>query len=265
MNRFLAFFGAVALAGAYVAATQPSDTPKGWVLDWEENFNGPQLDSLSWVKCCRCTNADWCRHMSDADSLFVLRDGLLVLRGVANPDRELDPSPYLTAGVETRGKVSFDPGRFEIRARLEGAKGAWPAIWLLPSDTVVEWPYGGEIDIMERLNNNNVAWQTVHSDYTVNRGRTANPLSTKTSPINRDDFNVYGVEVHPDSVVFMINGEVTHVYPKLYPEEEGQYPFYAPMYLLLDMQLGGTWVGEVDPADLPVEMEIDWVRHYLPE
>lgn len=28
------------------------------------------------------------------------------------------------------------------------------------------------------------------------------------------------------------------------------------------MQLGGQWVGEVDPADLPVEMEVDWVKYY---
>ena len=28
------------------------------------------------------------------------------------------------------------------------------------------------------------------------------------------------------------------------------------------MQLGGSWVGGVDPQDLPVEMEIDWVRFY---
>ena len=28
------------------------------------------------------------------------------------------------------------------------------------------------------------------------------------------------------------------------------------------MQLGGSWVGTVDPADLPVEMEVDWVRYY---
>ena len=26
------------------------------------------------------------------------------------------------------------------------------------------------------------------------------------------------------------------------------------------MQLGGSWVGAVDPKDLPVEMEVDWVR-----
>jgi hypothetical protein len=28
------------------------------------------------------------------------------------------------------------------------------------------------------------------------------------------------------------------------------------------MQLGGNWVGRIDPDDLPVEMEIDWVRFY---
>ena len=39
-------------------------------------------------------------------------------------------------------------------------------------------------------------------------------------------------------------------------------PFDIPQYLLIDMQLGGTWVGPVDSTDLPVEMEVDWVRHY---
>jgi hypothetical protein len=28
------------------------------------------------------------------------------------------------------------------------------------------------------------------------------------------------------------------------------------------MQLGGSWVGEIKPDDLPVEMWIDWVRFY---
>ena len=28
------------------------------------------------------------------------------------------------------------------------------------------------------------------------------------------------------------------------------------------MQLGGNWVGAIDEEDLPVEMEIDWIKHY---
>lgn len=30
------------------------------------------------------------------------------------------------------------------------------------------------------------------------------------------------------------------------------------------MQLGGAWVGDVDLNDLPVEMEVDWVKYYTP-
>lgn len=58
------------------------------------------------------------------------------------------------------------------------------------------------------------------------------------------------------------NGVRDFVYPRIETEKEGQFPFSIPQYLLIDMQLGGSWVGEVDAADLPVEMEIDWVRHY---
>jgi hypothetical protein len=31
---------------------------------------------------------------------------------------------------------------------------------------------------------------------------------------------------------------------------------------MIDMQLGGSWVGKVDPKDLPVQMIIDWVKVY---
>ena len=107
-------------------------------------------------------------------------------------------------------------------------------------------------------------WSASITHYTHDLGRTANPQSTGIYPINREEFNVYGVEMYPDKIVFMINGEPTLTYPKVNDGAEGQFPFYIPQYLLIDMQLGGQWVGDVDPADLPVEMEIDWVRYYEP-
>lgn len=70
--------------------------------------------------------------------------------------------------------------------------------------------------------------------------------------------------MYPDSIVFTINGHPTLTYPKIDGGKDGQFPFYIPQYLLIDMQLGGQWVGQVDPADLPVEMEIDWVKYYEP-
>jgi hypothetical protein len=31
---------------------------------------------------------------------------------------------------------------------------------------------------------------------------------------------------------------------------------------MIDQQLGGDWVGDVAMEDLPMQMEIDWVRFY---
>ncbi|MDR3309387.1 MAG: beta-glucanase, partial [Tannerella sp.] len=68
--------------------------------------------------------------------------------------------------------------------------------------------------------------------------------------------------MYPDSLRFDINGLHTFTYPRIETDKADQFPFDRDFYLLLDMQLGGSWVGSVDPADLPVEMWIDWVRFY---
>jgi hypothetical protein len=68
--------------------------------------------------------------------------------------------------------------------------------------------------------------------------------------------------MYPDSLSFDINGLHTFTYPRIETDKEGQFPFNRDYHLLIDMQLGGSWVGRVEPVDLPVEMRIDWVRFY---
>lgn len=149
----------------------------------------------------------------------------------------------------------------EIKAKFQGAKGAWPAIWMLPEKRA-QWPDGGEIDIMERLNFDSIAYQTVHSDYTVNQ-KIRDPKPGATGKIRPNDFNTYAVEMYPDSLVFFINDHKTFSYPRIETDRQGQFPFAdKKYYLLIDMQLGGSWVGTVSPDHLPIEMEIDWVRFY---
>jgi hypothetical protein len=31
---------------------------------------------------------------------------------------------------------------------------------------------------------------------------------------------------------------------------------------MIDMQLGGNWVGDVDESTLPCKMYVDWVKYY---
>ena len=233
-----------------------------WELVWEENFDGTQLDTTIWSMIPR-GNPDWQNTMSYDERCYELSDGKLTLRGIINEDLQKDSSPYITGGVWTKGKKSFNRGRIEVKAKLNGAQGAWPAIWMLPFESdKYGWPEGGEVDIMERLNYDTFVYQTVHSHYTYTLGEDKNPPNGSTASINPHDFNVYGVDFYPDSLVFHVNGIKSFTYPRVETDKEGQFPFDISQYLLIDMQLGGTWVGEVDPTGLPVEMEIDWVKYY---
>jgi len=237
-----------------------TENKEEFTLVWEENFD--ELDPEVWGRVSRGTAAWKDTQAPDEERCFELKDGKMILRGIVNDDLTRDTSAYLTGGICTKGKKSFFGGRLEVCAKLGPATGAWPAIWLLPfEEDKYGWPDGGEIDIMERLNYDDYAYQTVHSAYTWSR-RDRDNGNSRTGSIKPDEFNVYGVDMYKDSVVFHINGVRTFAY--LRDEKAGpeQFPFYKPMYLIIDQQLGGPWVGGVDPTDLPVEMVVDWVRFY---
>lgn len=232
-----------------------------WVLAWEETFDGEVLDSTVWSRIPR-GRADWANTQSLDERCLELKDGILYLKGIVNDDRTKDTAAFLTGGIWSKGKYAFRGGRIEVRAKLQAAQGAWPAIWMLPFEQRAGWPHDGEIDLMERLNYDSIVYQTVHSHYTYDLGIKDYPTHGGTASIDPDDYNVYGVDIWPDSLVFHVNGVRTFCYPKIRTDEEGQFPFDVPQYLLIDMQLGGQWVGPVDAGDLPVEMQVDWVKHY---
>ena len=233
-----------------------------WKLVWAENFDKEMLDTTVW-SMIPMDEFDYQSTLSHNERCYEMRDGQLILRGIVNEGFQKDSSAYLTGGIWTKGKQTFKRGRIEVRAKMEGVQGAWPSIWMLPNDSERHlWPQGGEVDIMERLNHDTFVYQTVHSLYTHELGHTDNPPSGTIVSVKPDEFNVYGVDFWPDSLVFHINGVHTFTYPRIDTDHKGQFPFDVPQFLLIDMQLGGTWVGEVDPTGLPVEMAIDWVKHY---
>ena len=245
-----------------LAACIPQENKDGWQLAWEDSFDQTTFDQAVWSKIPR-GKPDWSRHMSPHPDCYAVEDGQLVLRGIMNPDPAQDTARYITGGLYTKDKKAFHGGRLEIKAKLQGAQGAWPAIWLKPfEEEKYPWPSGGEIDIMEHLNHDSIAYQTVHSYYTHILKEKNNPPHGGTGTIDRDGYNTYGVEILPDSLVFSINGQRTFAYPRIETDKEGQYPFGTPYYLLIDMQIEGSWVGKANPEELPVEMMVDWVKIY---
>ncbi len=161
MRKSLLFVWACMGLVCLMSACKTSVKSKEWKLVWVEDFDQKNsFDESVWTKIPRGTS-DWNNYMSYYDSCYAMQDGNLILRGIANHTQKNDTAPYLTGGVYTKGKKLFTGGRVEVCARLQAAKGAWPAIWMLPEKA--EWPKGGEIDIMERLNHDHIAYQTTHS------------------------------------------------------------------------------------------------------
>lgn len=244
-------------------STDPSNGRSSECVEWKlrcfEDFNGSQLDGKLWRRI-RKGGSDWNRHMSKREDLVAVSGGQLHLHGVKNGDLAQDRRPMLTGGVSTKGRFAMKYGKVEVRCRLEAQKGAWPAIWMMPENcSSVKWPDCGEIDIIERLNFDNFVHQTVHSAWT--KKNPANPPYSGKGKIDPDGWNIFGLEWTPESIVWTVNGEVTHSYRKV-GDDPLRYPWTTPFFLMIDMQLGGEWVGRVDMNTLPVSMHIDWVKFY---
>ncbi len=236
--------------------------PDKWQLAWADNFDGVDINWNSWSKTPR-NISDWNNTMATYDELYKVKDGILTLWGIKNTTHPEDNSPYLTGGIWGIDKKSFRLGRIDIRAKFDCAQGFWPALWLLPQDGFTANSGDGELDIMEHLNFDDFAYQTLHSAYTNLVDKTKLPNHVK-SPIDVDKFNVYSVEVHEDRVTYLLNNKEMYSYPRLFPMIEGQFPFYGKkeFYVILSAQLGGEWVGEVSLDKGPVKMEVDWVKVY---
>lgn len=69
---------------------------------------------------------------------------------------------YTSARLVSKQKFRY--GVFEMRARLPGGRGTWPAFWLLSvRKPGWSWPKDGEIDIMEHVGYDmNVIHATIH-------------------------------------------------------------------------------------------------------
>jgi len=234
-----------------------------YALMWHDEFNSGPLDKTVWSKINR-SKADWAIHMSSADTLYAFDKGDLVLRGMVNTILPNDKAEYLTGGVWGKHKKTFGFGRIEVRAKFDVASGYWPAIWMLPqANHDLNWPYGGEIDIMEHFRDNTFVNHTVHSHYTYNLGKRNRPSHVKYPKYNEGEYNVYGMERFQDSLVFFINGKRTMNYPRYRDGIDGQFPFSQHDYfLILDSQIGRDRSPYIDTAKMPVELRIDYVRYY---
>ena len=240
---------------------QFKDSSSPYILEWSDEFNGDKLDLTKWYYPRRKRSDDG-RYWTSDPRVNVIKDGTITLRGVVNDFLPSDTAKYLTGAIQSYKDFGF--GRYEVRAKLVDARGAWPAIWTVASSGT--WPDNGELDIMEHMNYDGFVFQTAHNHYNHIPGNASiYPIrSSHNNTIKKGEFNVYAMDVHDDRVDFFVNDKLTFSYPRVASlADQLQWPYSDHKYVfIIDMQFGGDWVGPIDASTLPAEMTIDYVRFY---
>ena len=258
-------FICVALAPAFSAAADNDYNPKINRLVWSDEFDGSgMLDGSKWGYEEGYIRNKEAQFYTREDSKNVRREnGILTIEAHKAADGKIT-----SGSVNTLGKFDFLYGRVEVRAKVPKGRGTWPAIWMMGTDIKkVGWPKCGEIDILEQVGFNPKSFQAnVHTYGSIRldkNGKHPIPKGWKKIFENYEDWHTYALEWYPDALKFFYDGEFIGEYKKddRYPEH---WHFNKPMYLLINLAIGGSWGGQkgIDDAIFPARYEIDWVRYY---
>jgi len=165
-------------------------------------------------------------------------------------------SSYTSARLKSENKYEFTYGKVEFRAKLPAGAGTWPALWMLGQNYATNtWPACGEIDIMEHKGNQpNIILGSVH--YTGRSGGNSVTSQTLSSNVS-SDFRKYKVIWSPQSIRFYVENVLFHSVINT-----NSLPFNSDFFLIMNVAMGGTFGGTVDPAFSQSSMEVDYVRVY---
>ena len=269
------------VAGLAVAllAAGCNDQPPTWNLVWQDEFDGPAgtaPDPAYWDY--DLGGSGW---GNDELEYYTARPENVSLDGhgslaITARKEAYQGRSYTSARINTRGKFEQGLGRWEARIRVPSGMGIWPAYWLLGANyPQVGWPACGEIDIMEvRGQAPGVVNATLHATgYSGGGGLTdqytcqappacATPPCAPTCPFS-DDFHVYAVEVEASRIRFEVDGAVYQEVRRELLPRNASWPFDRPFFLILNVAVGGGYVGAPDVTTVfPQTMLVDYVRYY---
>jgi hypothetical protein len=142
-------------------------------------------------------------------------------------------------------------GYFEMRAKLPAGPGTWPAFWLIGIDKTAA---SAEVDIMEEYGAFPDIYHTnAHVFYTDGTHVDIGEKIPVKSGLMEQSFNTYGAKIDPDWITYYFNRR------QVWQTPTTQY-FRQPMYILLDLALGGGW--PIDQTINPSIMKVDYIKVY---
>ncbi len=240
-----------------------------WKLVWSDEFEGNGLpDSTKWTH--NVGNWGWgnneLQYYTNAHTQNTrIENGNLIIEAIKD-----EKGNWTSGRLTTQGKVSFEYGRIEYRAKVPTKRGVWSAGWLLGDSyrDEISWPYCGEIDVLEcvgyEINDTTgvgINHATCHTrayyfkqNNQIGREIAVDSMNTK--------FHTYAVEWYPNRIEGYLDGEHYYTYDK--NANDLEWPFHQPQNIIVNLAIGGGWGGlkGLDPDFNSQQFVLDYVRVY---
>ena len=229
--------------------------------DLQENFNY-QIGEGGWGN-------NEIQEYTNLSTNSTIKDGHLVVSLVK--EKTTTGLDHWTS-ARLNSKRTFKYGKIEFRAKFPVGVGLWPALWLMPKDSVYGgWPFSGEIDVVEakgRVDNqvsSALHYQTVRGhQYNTNKVTLEN--NKKIS-----DWNTYAVDWTPQAIEFYVNNRKIlskSTFPAISANNskmQGIEPFDQDFYIIINLAFGGKFDGgQYDRTIEKAEMLVDYIK-YTPQ
>ena len=177
--------------------------------------------------------------------------------------------------ANTAFMFSTQYGRIEAQVVLpagSGNQGVWPAFWMLGTNiAAINWPSCGEMDIMEYIGaaNETQIYSTLHGQAYANEG-----LGVRdTLSGGWGGTRIFGAIWSPNQISFYVD-EITNIYGTISADDImadqswvngglAAWPFNNPMFIILDLNVGGPFPGNVSSATTyPQVFQVNYVNVY---
>lgn len=261
----------------HVAKPEPDPVPEGYRMVWSDEFNTYGApDSSKWrfeKGFVRNREDQWYQE----DNAWC-ENGRLIIE--ARRDHKPNPNyvsssndwrrsrpfiEYTSSSIRTSKDLSWQYGRFEMRARFDTDAGLWPAWWTL--GVKGEWPSNGEIDIMEYYRGKllaNVACGTSQR-FKAEWYSVTHPIDSLAGPEWSKQFHVWRMDWNEEEISLYVDSILLNRVPLekvVNKDGSGINPFKQKHYMLLNLALGGDNGGDLSGTAFPKRYEIDYVRVY---
>jgi beta-glucanase (GH16 family) len=225
-----------------------------WNLIWSDEFSVDGLpDTSYWNNEVGFVRNNELQYYTDRriENSKVENGNLLII----GRQETYDTASYTSASITTDGKYSWTYGKVEARMKLPEGQGMWPAFWMLGQNMQdVGWPECGEIDIMEHINSEDKIHGTLHW-YNSDHKSSGSAISCSVA-----QYHVYSITWSPEKITWYLDGK-KYFKCNIKDNTSSTEEFHKPMYLILNLAIGGGWPGNPDATtQFPDTVFVDYVR-----